>query len=1088
MYNPFGPMRYVHPRRTGIITFGGGGGGSASTIAQVLPDPNAPPAATGTVFNPAGQTYTPAEAAPELKPVVDYSREQIQEAQKKATALERQLASFGQVQEVKEDPGTFQWVWNEVSGGYQRAVYKNSKTGETRYGTWLRGSNTSDTKSKVNQEAQKALPLLNKGQEDYKRYQQYTSVKSQYEDANKSFQQMASDYATKQQQLMQQGQQDLVSGAMTDPSSILQQAQVGQIDTTGTEIAAGTGQVTGAAPTTTAATAGLASQATSAPKTGAALARAATVTPAAERALRQTTAAQGEVSPEAQVTAAQGQLSAEAMAKAAGFDDQYVQEVQAGTRKVSQNELVQYARANNIPESQAAQMLRPYLDVEAAKFAGETPQVQAQDVYSLTPTQIAQQTATKVQDAAQASEIPTAEAATTQFRSTVQAAQGRVGSNELVNAKDIVGAERAVTAVAATMETLNKDAVAVAATGSFSQAAFAKLEQGTVPPEATVQGQMSSLMEQFNDGTPAWAAGAMRAANAAMAARGLGGSSMAGAAIVQATMEAAVPIASQDAQAFQQMNLANLNNRQQVSLANAAAQQNIELANLNNRQQAALQNSANSFSLQSQNLSNQQAVVLANAQLKSALQNKVIDVKTQTALANAARFAEMNNINLNNQQQANLQRSAENLQVNLANLSNQQQTAISNLQVRAALVGQELSNEQQMAVLQSTQEFERAQFDASSKQQAFLQDAQARAALEGRAMDIRQQTALFNVSSVLEDRRLELTNEQQTRIFNSTNRVNIDLAELSNRQQTALANAQIEAALRGQELNNRQQAAVLNAERFAEAANLTFTAEQNAQLHNSELMKTIGLAEMSAANTAALQNAAQLASMDMANLNNRQQAAVQNAQAFLQMDMTNLSNEQQTVMFKAQARQQALFSDQAAENAARQFNASSVNQTNQFFANLQTQTSQFNASQRNAIQQFNAGQENAMRQFNADMINERQKFNAQNSLVIAQANAQWRQSVATTEFAAQHEANMMAAKDANAITTEALDQIWQRERDLMDFAFTSSENVQDRALSITLQKMAADATINAAQYQADVQDNIAKGRLASTIFTKLIFG
>jgi hypothetical protein len=48
--------------------------------------------------------------------------------------------------------------------------------------------------------------------------------------------------------------------------------------------------------------------------------------------------------------------------------------------------------------------------------------------------------------------------------------------------------------------------------------------------------------------TPAWAAGAMRAATAQMAARGLGASSMAGQAIVQAAMESALPIAMADAQ------------------------------------------------------------------------------------------------------------------------------------------------------------------------------------------------------------------------------------------------------------------------------------------------------------------------------------------------------------------------------------------------------------------------------------------------------------------------------------------------------------------------------------------------------------
>ena len=68
--------------------------------------------------------------------------------------------------------------------------------------------------------------------------------------------------------------------------------------------------------------------------------------------------------------------------------------------------------------------------------------------------------------------------------------------------------------------------------------------------------------------------------------------------------------------------------------------------------------------------------------------------------------------------------------------------------------------------------------------------------------------------------------------------------------------------------------------------------------------------------------------------------------------MANLSNRQQTELFKAQQRTQALFTDQAAENAARQFNASSQNQVDQFFANLSSQVSQFNATQQNAQSQM----------------------------------------------------------------------------------------------------------------------------------------
>ena len=64
--------------------------------------------------------------------------------------------------------------------------------------------------------------------------------------------------------------------------------------------------------------------------------------------------------------------------------------------------------------------------------------------------------------------------------------------------------------------------------------------QATPSQQATVQGQLDGLMAQFQGGaTPSWAAGAMRAATAAMAARGLGSSSLAGQAIVQAAMESA---------------------------------------------------------------------------------------------------------------------------------------------------------------------------------------------------------------------------------------------------------------------------------------------------------------------------------------------------------------------------------------------------------------------------------------------------------------------------------------------------------------------------------------------------------------------
>ena len=119
-------------------------------------------------------------------------------------------------------------------------------------------------------------------------------------------------------------------------------------------------------------------------------------------------------------------------------------------------------------------------------------------------------------------------------------------------------------------------------------------QTSVVEKEATVQGQLEGLMAQFEGGkVPAWAAGAIRTAEQRLAARGMGASSMAGAAIVQAAMEAATPIAAADAQTYSRMQELNLNNRQQAEVLNAQMTMRLDLTNLNNEQQARITNTAN---------------------------------------------------------------------------------------------------------------------------------------------------------------------------------------------------------------------------------------------------------------------------------------------------------------------------------------------------------------------------------------------------------------------------------------------------------------------------------------------------------------
>ena len=309
--------------------------------------------------------------------------------------------------------------------------------------------------------------------------------------------------------------------------------------------------------------------------------------------------------------------------------------------------------------------------------------------------------------------------------------------------------------------------------------------------------------------------------------------------------------------------------------------------------------------------------------------------------------------------------------------------------------------------------------------------------------------------------------------------------DAGNKQQMALFKAEQRAKFLGIEFDQAFQTKVMNAAKVSVIANMQFSADQQIALENSRAANTMELNNLSNRQAMVMAEAAALSQLDMANLNNRQQSAVQNAQNFLQMDMANLNNEQQTAMFKAQQNIQALFTDQAAENAAAQFNATSENQTNQFFASLSAQTSQFNASQQNAMDQFNVNNVNALRQFNAEMQNQRTMFNAQNGLVIAQANAQWRQNIATMNTAAINESNMTFAQTMNELTATNLDEIWQRERDLLSMAFQVSENNANRANEVVLQKIAAQAQKDAAELQADLEAEANTGDFIKEIIVSI---
>ena len=263
-------------------------------------------------------------------------------------------------------------------------------------------------------------------------------------------------------------------------------------------------------------------------------------------------------------------------------------------------------------------------------------------------------------------------------------------------------------------------------------------------------------------------------------------------------------------------------------------------------------------------------------------------------------------------------------------------------------------------------------------------------------------------------------------------------ANLSNRQQRAMLAAEQRAKFMGMEFDQDFQARVQNSARIGDIANMNFTADQTIALENSRAANTMELSNLSNRQAKVMAQASALSSLELANLSNSQQVAVQNAQNFLAMDMQNLSNQQAADVFRAQQRQQALFSDAAADNAAKQFNSTSTNQTNQFISSLQSNTDQFNATQKNAMDAQNQQDENAMKKFREELNNQRDQFTAANQLVVDQNNAVWRREIATADTAAINRANELNAAATLDMSKTAFNNLWNYYGDTMEWAWTVS--------------------------------------------------
>ena len=251
---------------------------------------------------------------------------------------------------------------------------------------------------------------------------------------------------------------------------------------------------------------------------------------------------------------------------------------------------------------------------------------------------------------------------------------------------------------------------------------------------------------------------------------------------------------------------------------------------------------------------------------------------------------------------------------------------------------------------------------------------------------------------------------------------------------------------------------------------------------DAQAYQKLQLTNLSNEQAAALQKAATFAGMDTANLNARLTAAVDNSKNFLSIDLANLSNTQAANTLTYNAKLQAMFSDQAQENAALQFNAKNQIQVEEFFAQLGIQVDEANANRVAAIDQFNTGQANAIGQFNSTLQDSRDKFNSNMAAQIEQSNAAWRRQINTANTATQNEVNRLNAQALLGLSVTAQNNLWQTYRDEAAWLVQVSERAVDRAHQAALIAQQGDL---AAELQYSQNIGSAIGAIGAIAFDRL---
>ena len=307
-----------------------------------------------------------------------------------------------------------------------------------------------------------------------------------------------------------------------------------------------------------------------------------------------------------------------------------------------------------------------------------------------------------------------------------------------------------------------------------------KIEAATATPteKATVRGQLEDLMSDFEGGsTPAWAAGAMRGAMGAMAARGLGASSLAGQALVQAAMESALPIASADAGTFAKFESQNLSNRQQRAMLGAQQRAQFMGQKFDQEFQSRVMNASKVSDVANMNFTAEQQVALENSRIANTVNLTNLSNEQALVMAEAASLSQLDMASLSNRQQAAVQNAQNLMQMDLTNLSNRQATTMFKAQQKIQALFTDRAAENASNQFNASSQNQTDQFFANLKTQTSqFNTSQTNAQNQFNAGETNSQSNFNN----------EMMNQREQ--FNANNKLVIEQSNAVWRREVATAN------------------------------------------------------------------------------------------------------------------------------------------------------------------------------------------------------------------------------------------------------------------------------------------------------------